>query len=294
MRAWLILALLAVMPAVPLAAQETRIAPADHVPPPASLDQLDWLVGQWAGRGIGGLPAYEAWLAPTGGTMVGTFVQLAESGSIGFTEHLYLMEEQGSLVLRLKHFNADLTGWEERDDMLSFRLIAVEACAAYFQALTLRCADRDNPGSGLVAAVRMKGDDPVPRELIFRFEAANGTVAARCADAMTTREMNECFAATLARADERRMRYLGAALERHAERPRLAERIATSDSAFTAYRDAECDAVLEDWIEGSIRGIMSLQCRIAMNDQRSLVIWQNWLTYPDGAPPVLPEPQPTS
>ena len=151
----------------PVTAQETRIGEEGFESPPASLEQMDWLIGQWAGDGIGGNPAMESWLPPTGSVMVGTFVQQGENGEIQFTEHLYLMAEEGTLVLRLKHFNADLTGWEEKDDMLSFRLVAIEPCAAYFHALTLRCADADAPGEGLVAAVRMSSGN----ELLFNFKA---------------------------------------------------------------------------------------------------------------------------
>lgn len=153
----------------PLSAQETRIGEAGFESPPADLSQMDWLVGQWSGEGIGGAPAMESWLPPMGGIMVGTFVQqtAGEDGApvIMFTEHMYVMEEAGTVVLRLKHFNADLTGWEEKDDMLTFRLVAMEPCAAYFQALTLRCADADKPGEGLVAAVRMQSGG----ELLFQF-----------------------------------------------------------------------------------------------------------------------------
>jgi len=148
-------------------AQETRLGEAGSVSPPASLAEAGWLIGQWRGTGIGGAPAMESWLPPTGNTMVGTFIQQDEDGAVRFTEHLYLMEEGGSLVLRLKHFNPDLTGWEEKDDLLTFRLLALEPCALFFHALTLRCADAAKPGEGLVAAVRMKGGG----ELLFRFEA---------------------------------------------------------------------------------------------------------------------------
>lgn len=156
--------------ASPLAAQETRaetmLGEEGFESPEASLDQMTWLVGQWRGDGIGGAPALESWLPPTGNTMVGTFIQQSHEGAITFTEHLYLMEEGGSLVLRLKHFNADLTAWEEKDDMLSFRLVAIEPCAAFFYGLTLRCADAEKPGEGLVAAVRMQSGG----ELLFTFE----------------------------------------------------------------------------------------------------------------------------
>lgn len=166
MRVWPIVSAV-FLSASPALAQETRVAPEGHTPPPASLEQMDWLIGQWVGTGIGGAPAMESWLPPSGDTMVGTFVQETGEGGIRFSEILYLMEEEGTLVLRLKHFNADLTGWEEKDGMLTFRLIAVEECAAYFNALTLRCADPDKPGEGLVAAVRMREGN----ELLFKFEA---------------------------------------------------------------------------------------------------------------------------
>ena len=173
MRVWLIASALGAAITSPISAQETRSAPDGHVSPPAALSDVDWLVGQWAGTGIGGAPAMESWLPPSGGTMVGTFVHEGGDGSIRFTEHLYLMEEEGTLVLRLKHFNADLTGWEEKDGMLTFRLIALEDCAAFFRSLTLRCDQGDEGEEGLLAAVRMKATDGEISELIFRFRRLN-------------------------------------------------------------------------------------------------------------------------
>lgn len=161
-------------------AAETRVAGEDHVPPPATLDRLGWLIGQWTGVGIDDAVAVESWLPPSRGAMVGTFVQETPDGSIMFTEHMYVVELDGSLEVRLKHFNADLTGWEEKDGMVRFPLIALEECAAYFRALTYRC---DGEG-GLLVAVRMKSDKPEPQELVFRFRrmdsnARTGAMAAR-------------------------------------------------------------------------------------------------------------------
>ena len=166
MRVWTIIAGGLTFAASPLAAQEVRDTPEDHTPPPASLEQMRWLIGEWRGKGIGDAPAVENWLAPTGTTMVGTFIQQNADGSIMFTEHMYLMEEDGSLVLRLKHFNADLTAWEDREGMVTFPLIAAEECAAYFRALTLRCDGKN----GLVAAVRMKSAGGEISEMVFRFD----------------------------------------------------------------------------------------------------------------------------
>lgn len=148
----------------------TRLGDPGFVSPNASIAQMHWLIGQWSGEGIGGAAAHESWLPPSGTTMVGTFVQETADGAIRFTEHLYLMEQDGSLTLKLKHFNADLTGWEERNDTTDFRLLAIEDCAAFFHSLTLRC-DGTN---GLLAAVRMKGGG----ELVFRLRRIGQSVAA--------------------------------------------------------------------------------------------------------------------
>lgn len=273
---------------MPLAAQETRIGEDGFDSPEASVYELPWLVGQWEGEGIGGARAVESWLSPTGTTMVGTFVQETAEGSIQFTEHMYLMEEDGSLVLKLKHFNADLTGWEEKDRVISFRLVDLEPCAAYFNGLTLRC-DGDN---GLIAAVRMKSDNPEPQELVFRFtRAPHNSVTYDCDG--TTLEMNQCMADILAKAESRQAEYLAAAVERHSDRPDLVAMIRAGDDAFVAYGKAECGAVWEDWKDGSIRTIMSLTCSIGLADKRTHDIWENWLTYMDSTPPVKPEPGPT-
>ncbi len=167
---WAIVTLAALL-AVPLAAQETRVAPEGHVPPPASIEQAAWLVGDWVGTGIEGAGAAETWLPPSGDTMVGVFVQEKPDGSLYFTEHMYMTEEAGSLVVKLKHFNPDLTGWEEKDHMVRFPLLSIGPCAAYFSSLTYRCDGED----GLLVAVRMKDDGSEVEELVFRFKRRGAT-----------------------------------------------------------------------------------------------------------------------
>jgi hypothetical protein len=271
-----------------LAAQETRVGAEGFVSPPATIYQMWWLEGLWQGEGIDGAPATESWLPSTGHTMVGTFVQQTPEGDILFSEHMYLAEEDGSLVLKLKHFNADLTGWEDKAGMVAFRLLSLDFCAAYFSGLTIRCDGNDK----LVVAVRMKSDAAEPKELLFRFNRAARPQSVFGCDG-TTIEMNECMSEILARSTERKDQYLAAALAHHDESPDVAKMIRQSETAAEAYRKQECDALYEDNKEGTIRNYVYLGCAIALVDERTRTIWQNWLTYADSTPPMLPEPGPS-
>ena len=112
-----------------------------------------------------------------------------------------------------------------------------------------------------------------------------------------TLEVNACLAGKVKTAQERLDRYVQAALERYgSDEPgdaaiRLG--ITASQDAFEAYRSIECDAVYENWKEGTIRGAMGATCAIGLTDQRTHVVWEHWLRYMDSTPPILAEPKPT-
>lgn len=114
----------------------TLTAPADVPSPPATVQDMAWLAGQWTGPGLGGV-CEENWSAPAGGAMMGMF-RLVKDGAVVFYEFLTLVEQEGSLVLKLKHFNPDLTGWEEKKDFVSFRLLRRTPEAMLFDGLTFK------------------------------------------------------------------------------------------------------------------------------------------------------------
>lgn len=124
----------------------TLALPADAVRPKATLAAVAWLAGgAWHGEGLGGV-AEEQWSAPAAGAMMGMFrlVKRDDDGrdSATFYEFLMFVEQEGSIVLKLKHFNADLTGWEEKDRFVTFRLVRATPEAVHFDGLTFR---RDAP-----------------------------------------------------------------------------------------------------------------------------------------------------
>lgn len=103
--------------------------------PAASLADVAWLEGHWRGEGLGAV-VEETWLPPAGGAMAGVF-RLVDDGELRFYELVTLTEEAGSLVLRLKHFNADLTGWEAADETVDFPLVRMRLDTLWFDGLTI-------------------------------------------------------------------------------------------------------------------------------------------------------------
>ncbi len=103
-------------------------------PPAATLDDAAWLTGSWVGTGFG-QRIEEVWNAPTAGSMVGMFKLYGDDG-VAFYELLLLVVEDGTLGLKVKHFNPDFTAWEEKGDYHTFRLVKKEADALHFKGLS--------------------------------------------------------------------------------------------------------------------------------------------------------------
>ena len=74
--------------------------------------------------------------------MFGYFT-LSQEGKLVFSEAMMLVEEAGSLVLKIKHFNPDFVGWEEKDKYVSFRLVQLGKREAFFHGLTFRRVEDD-------------------------------------------------------------------------------------------------------------------------------------------------------
>ena len=106
----------------------------DRTPPPATIDVMAWLAGRWEGEGLGGYNE-EIWSAPRGGVMIGMYRHLKDDRPV-FYEFLMFVEEKGTIVLKLKHFNPDFSGWEEKKDYVDFPLVKVEERAVHFDGLS--------------------------------------------------------------------------------------------------------------------------------------------------------------
>ena len=135
-----------------------------EVPSPrATVHDLAWLAGRWRGAGLGGV-CEEAWSAPSGGAMMGMF-RLIKDGKVVFYEFLTFAEHEGSLLLKLKHFNPDLTGWDEKADVVKFRLLKTSRDTIHFDGLTFKRGGNDR--LEIFLAIRNRTDGSVREE---RFE----------------------------------------------------------------------------------------------------------------------------
>jgi hypothetical protein len=151
------------------AATEHTLALDAHSPPAeATIADVAWLAGTWSGPALGGF-AEEIWSEPAAGAMMGVF-RLLRDEAVVFYEILTITESDGSLLLRLKHFDADLRGWEERDESVDFRLVHLEPDAAYFDGLTFL---RPTPDE-LHIYVASTDDSGAVRELPFHLTRPAG------------------------------------------------------------------------------------------------------------------------
>lgn len=103
--------------------------------PRANLTAVNWLTGHWRGEAFGGL-IEEIWTPALGTSMMGAF-KLVVEGQVQFYEIETISQVNDTLMFRLKHFNKDLTGWEEKDKTVDFKLVKVPDNKVYFNGLTL-------------------------------------------------------------------------------------------------------------------------------------------------------------
>ncbi len=102
--------------------------------PAAKLSDVAWMAGSWSGEAFDDV-FEEVWNPPSAGSMIGLF-KLLKNNQVVFYELLLISEEEGSLSLKVKHFNDDFTAWEEKEDFVRFRLVKIEENAVHFSGLS--------------------------------------------------------------------------------------------------------------------------------------------------------------
>ncbi len=114
---------------------QNTISYTDGKPSPnATLSDVSWIAGHWKGEAFGGITE-EIWSPPLGDSMMFVF-KLVVDDKVALYEVGHIRQEEESLILRLKHFNGNLTGWEEKDKTVDFKLVKIEGNKVYFDDFT--------------------------------------------------------------------------------------------------------------------------------------------------------------
>lgn len=133
---------------------------AAEAPAPRGLAHLQWLAGTWEGTTGGGDLSEETWSSPRGNVMVGMWRWL-EGDDARLFELLTITREEAGVVLRLRHFDARLVGWEEKDAPLILTQVQAGARDVVFAGQTaqgtLRIRYRSPRDGVLEAAVERGG-----------------------------------------------------------------------------------------------------------------------------------------
>ena len=139
----------------------------DQSSPKANIQQVSWITGQWKGEAFGGITE-ENWSEPSGGSMMATF-KLISDGKVSFYEIETISEVNNSLLLRLKHFNNELKGWETKDETLDFPLIRVTKNKAIFEGMVFESVDENT----MVVYVAIQQKDGTTVTIPFNYTKNN-------------------------------------------------------------------------------------------------------------------------
>ncbi|SMY32421.1 hypothetical protein PMAL9190_00521 [Photobacterium malacitanum] len=111
-----------------------------------------------------------------------------------------------------------------------------------------------------------------------------------CDNAYTTLEINQCAENKFDVANQQLQQYLTQAIKQNSTDKQLVDAIQIAQKQWLEYQKAECNAVYTQWQQGTIRGVMALSCKLALTQQRTLTIWNNYLRPMDSSAAVLPKP----
>jgi hypothetical protein len=157
----------AIVLAPPAAAQQQTRTLGSAASPAASMDDLAWLAGSWMGTGMGA-EVTETYSAPLGGRITGHFAMADGKGGVAFTEIVDYVPIGRSIGYRVRHFNPDMSGWEDKTGKpVIFPLVAIEKDRWFFDGMTIERTGAD----ALTMWVRMEEGGRVS-EVPFRLTRA--------------------------------------------------------------------------------------------------------------------------
>lgn len=142
----------------------------------STLGDVAFMAGRWVDEEEGTL-SEEVWSAPGGDSMMGMW-RLSVGGKAKVFEFLTMVEEEGRVTFRLRHFDRRGVAWEEKDKPLVLPLVVTGTGLAVFEGDgkngILRLTYR-REGEALVGRLEKAGEAPVD----YRFRLAPSSAEAK-------------------------------------------------------------------------------------------------------------------
>lgn len=111
-----------------------------------------------------------------------------------------------------------------------------------------------------------------------------------CSAPTSNYDARVCGGRKLEAAKQEMSRYLDASRRKTQGDGKALAALDESQKTWQAYKGAQCNAIYTKWREGSIAGVLGVECEVALTKARTHELWKVWLTYADSSLPVLPEP----
>ena len=111
----------------------------------------------------------EIWTPPLGGSMMAAF-KLVVNGQVKFYELETILEQEETLILKLKHFSSKLHGWEEKQETVDFKLEKVTDDKVYFDGMTF-----EKVSNGEMNVYVLIGDEGEEQETKFNYRKIRGS-----------------------------------------------------------------------------------------------------------------------
>ena len=99
-----------------------------------NFEKLKWMNGTWI-QEYDETYMEEYWSEPTDGNMTGYFKML-KKGEVKFLEFMIIEEKANEVFMKIKHFDGEFIGWEDKDKYIHFKLIEVNIDHVIWEELT--------------------------------------------------------------------------------------------------------------------------------------------------------------
>ena len=120
---------------------------------------------------------------------------------------------------------------------------------------------------------------------------ASTATAVDCKNTKTTQDMNYCQGIELEKLNDNLRIYYETSIQLNQNDDLVVQKLMDSQAQWEDYKSSYCGALYNKSRFGSMSGAAHLKCQQKLVKQRTLNLWQDFLSGPDGRSSDLPKPE---